>query len=679
MKKLLFLLIFPSLLIAQINPENIKIARDKWGVPHIMAKTDAEVAYGLAYANAEDDFKTMQQMVLISKGMMGRYVGKNGAAADYVVQLLRCREIVNEKYETDLSIEFKKLIDGYVAGVNAYAAKFPNEVLVKGTFPITKYDYLTSITFSLCVISGADKEITNILKGKTKVLDQFKAQGSNAFAFSSKKTADGKTYLNINPHQPLEGPAAWYEAHLISEEGLNVLGGMFAGSPMVSLGVNENLGWAHTVNYPDRIDTYQLEINPANKNQYKYDGQWINLEEKTIKLKVKVKGIVIPVRKKAYWSVYGATMKTDAGTFAIRLGANQDIRGMEQWYRMCKSNNFIEFYSAMKMVAIPMFNTVYADRNDNIFYVSNAKIPVRAEGYDWRSTLPGNTSKTLTTSFHTLEELPQYLNPESGYLFNCNHSPFIGTVSSENLKSENFDQTMGYETLENNRSRRFQELISEHDKIDYADFKKIKYDNSLPKNLKFSINIDTVFLLNPEKYPEIKEEIINIQTWDRKTNIESEGAGSFLIMFFHMRENLNNKKNYLTENEIVEAIIFTKNYKLKYFGKTNVRLGEYQKLVRGDKEFPMWGMPDVLTASHSNPYKDGKVKVEQGESYICLVKFSKIGLPEIETMISYGNSTNPESEHFSDQMEDYIAKIPKRMTLDKKEVLEKAIKIYSPN
>ena len=71
---------------AQINPENIKIARDKWGVPHIFAKTDAEVSYGLAWANAEDDFKTMQLTMLAGKGMVGKLKGKDGASIDYVVR-----------------------------------------------------------------------------------------------------------------------------------------------------------------------------------------------------------------------------------------------------------------------------------------------------------------------------------------------------------------------------------------------------------------------------------------------------------------------------------------------------------------------------------------------------------------------------------------------------------------
>ena len=78
-----------------------------------------------------------------------------------------------------------------------------------------------------------------------------------------------------------------------------------------------------------------------------------------------------------------------------------------------------------------------------------------------------------------MKDLPQYLNPASGYLVNTNHTPFNATGAKDNLQAKDFDLTMGYETKNNNRSIRFQELISKYDKLSYEDFKRIKYDNQL--------------------------------------------------------------------------------------------------------------------------------------------------------------------------------------------------------
>ena len=127
---------FSKFSFSQVNPVNIDIVRGEYGTPHIFAKTDKEAAYGLAWAHAEDDFKTIQQTFLPVKGYLGKYLGKDGAMLDYVIQLLRCEQTVEAHYK-DLSPEVIKVIQGYVEGLNAYALKYPEEVLVKNTFPIS--------------------------------------------------------------------------------------------------------------------------------------------------------------------------------------------------------------------------------------------------------------------------------------------------------------------------------------------------------------------------------------------------------------------------------------------------------------------------------------------------------------------------------------------------------------
>ena len=116
---------------------------------------------------------------------------------------------------------------------------------------------------------------------------------------------------------------------------------------------------------------------------------------------------------------------------------------------------------------------------------------------------------------------------------------------------------------------------------------------------------------------------------------------------------------------------------IEHFGKTEVKLGTYQKLVRGHKELPVFGLPDVITSMGSVPYKDGKSKVINGESYIELVKFTPEGV-EIESVISYGSSDDPDSKHYSDQMELYTRFKTKKMTFDKATIYADATRIYHP-
>ncbi len=662
----------------KIDPLKIDIVRDSFGVPHIFAKTDAEVAYGLAWAAAEDDFKSMQEVILPAKNLMASVQGKKGAAGDYAFALFRCKEITEEKWNT-LTPAFIKLIDGYVQGLNDYARKHPEEILHKKIFPVTLKEYVSSAVFALTIFNGADQALFRIFNNSEWEAPELNKKGSNSAAVNSSKTATGEAFLLINAHQPNTGPQAFYEAHICSEEGLNVTGGLLAGGPCILHGVNENLGWAHTVNYCDRLDEYQLEMNPDNLLQYKFDGQWLNLEVKTIKLKIK--GIPINVKRKIYWSRYGATMKNKQGFFSIRLGANMKIGVLDQWYQMNKAKNFSEFYTAIGRQELSMFNIMYADRYDTIFYISNALMPVRDASlkYNWKRTLPGNTSKTLWTRFRTEKELPQYINPESGFLFNTNHSPFLATAAADNLPSSAFAKTDGWELYHLNRSVRFMELFPQDQKLDYEKFKRIKFDLQLPSVMQYAYKLDSMFSLNENEYPALAPLITSFRQWDKRGDATSKGAAVFLLTYEYLKKALQGQApRAITKQEAVETFNYVNSYMQTNFGRTDITLGDLQKLVRGDKEWPLGGFPDLLSPQWTEPFANGKLKSIGGDGLIMFVRFAKEGLPKIETINMYGASAKPGNKHFDDQVDMYLKQQTKKMTLDKTEVYKNAERVYHP-
>lgn len=662
-----------------INPANITIVRDSFGVPHIFAKTDAEVAYGLAWAHAEDDFKSLQEVILPAKNLMARVQGKRGAAGDYAFALFRCREITEEKWNT-LTPAFIKLAEGYVQGINAYAKKHPGELLHKKIFPITVKEYVSSSVFALTIFNGADKALIRIFNNNEWEAPELNQKGSNSAAISSSKTTSGEAFLLINAHQPNTGPQAFYEAHLNSEEGLNITGGLLAGGPCILHGVNEFLGWAHTVNYPDRIDEYQLQMNPDNALQYKFDGEWINLEVKTIKLKIK--GIPIRVKRKIYWSKYGATMKNKQGFFSMRLGANMKIGVLDQWYQMNKAKNYTEFYAALNRQELSMFNIMYADRYDTIFYINNALVPVRDQSpkYNWKKTVPGNTSKTLWKTFRAEKDLPQYINPKSGFLFNTNHSPFLATAAADNLKAAAFAKTDGWEEYHLNRSVRFLELFPQNEKLSYEKFKEIKFDKQLPAELQYPYNLDSMSLLNSADYPALAGLISVFTTWDKRGDADNKGAAIFLLSYEFLKSKLNGSApRKLTKAEAVETFQHVHDYMMDHFGTTDLSLGDIQKLERGGKTWPLGGFPDLLSPQWTEPFYNGRLKSVGGDGLIMFVRFSKGQLPKIETLNMYGASAKPGSKHFTDQVDLYLQQKTKTMTLDKAAVYKNAEKLYHPN
>lgn len=681
MRILLSLLLVSTVSYSQINPKNIDIVRDEYGIPHIYAQTDAEVAYGLAWANAEDDFTTIQEAYLAGNAMLSNYIGLKGAAADFITQFIGSKNLIEEKIGT-ISEDYMAVVEGYSQGLNAYASNNPDKVLYKKLFPITPKKMLMYSQLQLFISNEGAYWAGRILNNDTQddFLDQ-NLTGSNVIAMNSSKTASGETFLAINTHQPLEGPTSWYEVHLNSEEGTNIIGTMYPGTPNILIGVNQYLGWSHTVNYPDKTDVFKLRMK--NKRKYIVDEEEYELEKLKAKITIKVLGIPIKINRKYFKSIYGPTLKNKSGYYSIRTPSLFNIKALEQWWRMGKSKNFSEFYNNLKMRELPGFNIGYADKYDTIFYMSNGIIPKRAEGYNWKGIVPGDTKKTLWTEYHNIEDLPQVIQPESGFIYNANHSPFKSTSADENPNEENYNENMGYETYDNNRSTRLIELIESYDKVSYDDFKDIKYDNSFPSKFNYNfMDISIIETLKLQAENDLFELLDIIQKWDRKTDIDSQGAGIYGVLYYQLVRNYRNeiqKNNKTVSKEILlSALADTKAYIINNFGSIRITLGDFQKLVRGDKELPIWGLPDVITAMSSRPYKDGKHKVTQGESYIGLVRFNENG-PILESIISFGNSDNPDSDHYTDQMEKYSKFQTKKMTFDKNIIYSEAKEIYNPN
>ena len=681
MRVLLSLLLVSTLSYSQINPKNIDIVRDEYGIPHIYAQTDAEVAYGLAWANAEDDFTTIQEAYLAGNAMLSNYIGLKGAAADFITQFIGSKNLIEEKIGT-ISEDYMAVVEGYSQGLNAYASNNPDKVLYKKLFPITPKKMLMYSQLQLFISNEGAYWAGRILNNDTQddFLDQ-NLTGSNVIAMNSSKTVSGETFLAINTHQPLEGPTSWYEVHLNSQEGTNIIGTMYPGTPNVVIGVNEYLGWSHTVNYPDKTDVFKLRMK--NKRKYIVDEEEYELEKLKAKITIKVLGIPIKINRKYYKSIYGPTLKNKSGYYSIRTPTLFNVKALEQWWRMGKSKNFTEFYNNLKMKELPGFNIGYADKYDTIFYMSNGIIPKRAQGYNWKGIVPGDTKKTLWTEYHNIEDLPQVIQPESGFIYNANHSPFKSTSADENPNEENYNENMGYETYDNNRSTRLIELIESYDRVSYDDFKDIKYDNSFPSKFNYNfMNISIIETLKLQEENDLFELLDIIQKWDRKTDIDSQGAGFYGVLYYQLvrnyRDEIQNNNKIVSKEILLSALADTKAYIINNFGSTEITLGDFQKLVRGDKELPIWGLPDVITAMSSRPYKDGKHKVTQGESYIGLVRFNENG-PILESIISYGNSDNPESDHYTDQMEKYSKFQTKKMTFDKNIIYSEAKEIYNPN
>ena len=454
----------------------------------------------------------------------------------------------------------------------------------------------------------------------------------------------------------------------------------------IFVGANENLAWTHTVNHADNVDVYKLEMHKNEKLKYFYDGKWETLEEEKVKLKVKIWILKLGVKRKFYRSKHGVVLESENGNFyALRFPANRTIGAAEQWYEMNKAKNFSEFKTALSRLGVFTTNVIYADNQDNIFYAGLGLFPKRNPKYDWQKVLPGHTSEVVWgNDFFEFENLAQLHNPPTGYLGNSNHSPFNATVPADNINPTTINPTFGYMTGDNNRSMRYHYLMGQQDKISYEDFKRIKFDTKWqePLHVYSFLNLELLMQLDAQKYPELSESITILNNWNRETDVKSEGATLLALSYYFIQKDLREKGVFPNEFTLTEPYVITMLQKVekhlkKHFKTVRVPLGDFQQHSRGDKRIPIWGTPNVIASMHGKPQKDGRFKIFAGESYVSLVRFTETGV-EIESIVPYGASNNPDSPHYTDQMEMYSRHELKKMTLDKNEIMKNASRTYHP-
>ncbi len=640
------------------------ITRDIWGVPHIEGKRDADVAFGIAYAHAEDDMKNLISNMSLYRAQMGLKEGFEGAVTDYLIKTLEIRERVNSRYEIDLSPEVRKVIEAYADGLNYWAALNPKSEYIKD-FPITKEDIVVGFSLQNLFFSGVISSIEKLQSGKglaDKETAEYRSNllewqdlvlGSNAFSANPNKTGDGSTRLMINSHQPLEGPVAWYEAHVKSEEGWNMMGGVFPGSPFIFVGFNENVGWGFTVNKPDLSDSFLLKVNPEDDNEYWLDGKWVPFKKKNLKLPIKLWGpFWWTFNRETKYSIHGPVLETDHGIYAIRFSGMEDIKQVEQWYRLNKSKNKKDWLDAMKLRSIVSFNAVYADKESNIIFLHNSSSPNRKEGIDWTQPVDGTKSSLVWNKIVPLKGIPLLINPKSGWLISTNQDPFKVTSEENNLSPSDYSSTLGLQTRMTNRANRGLELFSETEYVSEEKFKKIKFDNSYSKNSRAYKYLEQIFEINFEEKDLIDAQRI-VKDWDLKTDFNNRSAALGVCTISPEWLAEQGQRSPPPAETVFRECVEQIN---KIYGRLDPLWSERNFLVRGNKKISVQGGPDTLRAIYGRQQKEGYLKAQGGDGLYIYVEWNKNGNLKSESIHQYGSATQDSSSpHFDDQMDLYAA------------------------
>jgi penicillin amidase/acyl-homoserine-lactone acylase len=640
----------PAGFIAKAKAYDVRIRRDEWGVPHILGATDPDVAFGFAYAHAEDDFRTLQEAVFTCRGELAAQIGPKGAPTDYLVRLFKVRETIDTRYDRDLSADVRKVLEAYADGVNDYAALHPGQV-ARGLLPVTGKDIDACFVFRTPFFYGLDHVIKSVTaKAKPGAAPPI---GSNGVAMAPSRSVDGATRLLVNSHQPYTGQVAWYEAVLQSGQGWHVAGGFFPGSPFMLHGHNEHLGWANTVNDPNLSTVYRLALNPADPNQYRLDGAWKTFERRDAHLRIRLFGpLVITVTKPLEWSVQGPVFRTDHGVFALRYAGMDEVRQPEQYYRLDKAADWGQWRAAMALQALPSINYIYADQTGRIGYVYNGEFPNRIEGRDWRQVQPGDRSDLIWHGYLPFDRVPQIWSPRSGWVFNSNNTPFAATDPADGLKPADFPASMGLQSNMTNRAFRAQETFGQDHAVTDASFRAHKFDIAYSDRSDLARLIAQLVAIDPGQDGDLKQAQAILRRWDRRTDIHNRGAALAVLTGVAAIKSDDNPNPPPALDALHHAMTALKTR----FSRFDPEWGEVNRIRRGKLDLPIDGGPDTFRAVYGAPQRDGTLTAEAGDTFIMFVTWDRAGKVSSQSIHQFGSATqDASSPHYADQTPLFVA------------------------
>ncbi len=694
--------------------KNVNIIRDNFGIPHIYGKTDADAVFGLLYAQCEDDFKRVEMNYIEKLGRLAEVNGEKDIYNDLYVRLLID--------STDAMADFKKspewlkkLLNAYADGINYWRYKNPatKPALLNRFHPWYPLLWTDGSIGAISTGGISEEEVKDFYSGSSKASSynpkKFEeiSTGSNGFAVGPTKTASGNAILYINPH------VTFYfrpEVHMVSEEGLNVYGAVTWGQFFIYQGFNEYCGWMHTSNNVDVADMYAEKITKGeNGLQYEYNRQIKKVQTKQISIRYKNDGSSSAKNITALYTHHGPVMAKRNGQYISVQSSNRMMNGLIQSWQRTKAKGFEDYTKTMALRGNTSNSTVFADNKGNIAYWHGNYIPIRDKKYNWSQPVDGSNPQTDWKGLHEVKDIVQVINPATGWIQNCNSTPYSVSGSSSPLKT-NYPNYMAPDG-ENFRGINAATVLKRENKFDIDKMIKAGYDTYLaafevlvPALVKaFEQNVQPA----DSAYAKLKEPVAMLKNWDYHSSENS--IATTLAVEWAQLLNANIRKVYIDEEE-PDQVSFTKKYAAtasaaallnpllnvindltKKHGSWQISWGSLNRYQRisGDinqqyddskESFPvpfasaLWGM----LPSYNSRYFPGTNKRYgvSGNSFICAVEFGK--KVKAKSLLAGGNSGNPSSKHFNDQLLMYTKGEFKDVLFYKEDVMKNIERNYHP-
>ncbi len=732
MKNLLLLCLLPLTHCAQpmnavetrgweTQAKNVTIIRDKWGIPHIYGKTDADAVFGLMYAQCEDDFRRIEMNYIEKLGRMAEVTGEQDLYNDLYLRLLIDTADAKADYNK-APAWLKKLLHAHADGINYFLYKNPKvkPTLLKRFQPWYPLLWTDGSIGAINTGGITEEHVKNLYSANGNAISfhpkkfEDNTTGSNGFAIAPSKSKSGKAILYINPH------VTFYfrpEVHMASEEGLNVYGAVTWGQFFIYQGFNEQCGWMHTSSEVDVADIYSEKITRGEKGLvYRYNNTSRPVVTKQMTLRYKKDNRLATKNITAYFTHHGPVMAKGEGEYFSVRSSNRMMNGLMQSWQRTKATGLASYREIMELKGNTSNNTVFADNKGNIAYWHGNYVPVRDSSFKWGHPVDGSTAATEWNGLHNVDDIIQVINPASGWIQNCNSTPFTasGTSSPEKNKYPRYMAPDGENFRGVNAARL---LANSGNDFTLEKIISIGYDSTLAA---FEVLVPALVRSFEQTYPAggliastdsmygiLKEPIALLKTWNYKSGERSVGTTLAVEWAQLLNESIHNV--YINEGE-PDQVSATKSYAagakssellepmaalvkelIMIHGTWKVEWGSINRYQRVNGDFFLkfdddkpslpvgfaastWGQ----LPSYSSGYYTGNRKRygRGGNSFICAVEFGdKI---KARSLLAGGNSNDPASPYFETQALMYTKGQFKEVSFYREDVIKNKVKEYPP-
>jgi acyl-homoserine-lactone acylase len=529
--------------------------------------------------------------------------------------------------------------------------------------------------------------------------------GSNGIAIGSDGTSQGRSVLLGNPHYPWQGGRRFWQSQLTIPGKLNVSGGSLLGIPLIQIGHTDNAAWTHTVSTAITFGLYEVPLVPGDPTTYLVDGKPEKMTSSTVEVAVRQPdGTIGQVSRTLYATRYGPIVTSSVGVpvpwtatsaYAVRDGNATNLRGLNTWFELNQAQSTAQVTHALSStLGVPWVNTMATDRAGNALYSDVQVVPNVTDALAGKcgtalghivypsAGLPildgsradcalGDDPGSIEPGLVAPGKLPQQQSRD--YELNANDSAWLANARAPITGYPRIIGTIGTE-----RSPRTREaLISVEDMVRGKGFttdsmKGLLFgDRSRMAELTADDTAKMCAAFPAGQAPSDKGPIdvtaacAALKSWNHRYTLDSRGSLLFQrfvlrlppdhwLVPFDATKPLTTPNTLKTASPAVQTAFGNAAADLRDAGiPLDAKLAGGQAVTRNGVRIPIHGSPSQLgILDVTTPTWDpaaGNVEIVHGSSFIQVVGFGRTGTPDVSTLLTYSQSSDPTSPYFSDQ------------------------------